>query len=572
MKRLIFLSALLILSRQFAEANTCKAVTPSFSKVLSCTAAGAPMGIFRLSIDDTGPFLKASLKNVDEKSLFDFDVITDNEIHGGGRGYHENSLAYCDDSFHGSGGYIRSDGALDGHITFEIDSKSFRRLSDLTTGEKTEIQYWMRRACSGGTGAMCNDMHTLSCELATDSKYDEELESNLIRVFEMEKVGSTSETALGLAALAAKPAMLRKLLDLGADPNKKGSSGYSAMMRVANDRFKNEQEELDALVNLLEKNGDPNTILPSSGSPLIFFYIGHWPEPFSPYNDYRSNLEAMKALLLRGANPNLLSKYDRTPLTYSIQVILNGRGIGSDKGFEAFDILIKENADVNFSSPIGYAASGFCSSTRYHRYLRKTIIKKLIEAGAIFNKPYENGGSPMHTLISSLPVNFGPDDETRDRWDECAPDLISLIKEISPLKSLPLQEPRYNVPNDFNRVLDKIFGSEKYPIGTTPLTMLVVNLFFGDFIYENRLLEALLEFEDPNYKDELGHSAVDYFVKLAPKMDSYWSRLDKFLKAKSVNSENRKKLLTLLNCDSAQTFRSYNVISEEELTGICKKG
>lgn len=90
----------------------------------------------------------------------------------------------------------------------------------------------------------------------------------------------------------------------------------------------------------------------------------------------RQDLEDAELALNRGANPNT-GTHDVNPLNCVITY----------DNEKMVDLLIKKGADVNINGSLGFALQR-CATTGI---VRKSILKKLIEAGADVDAPYYTG-------------------------------------------------------------------------------------------------------------------------------------------------------------------------------------
>ncbi|MCG8602158.1 MAG: ankyrin repeat domain-containing protein [Verrucomicrobiales bacterium] len=117
-----------------------------------------------------------------------------------------------------------------------------------------------------------------------------------------------AENALGNAIHWGQPAMLKFLLDQGADPNARSEGAYTALMRAV------EQRKPDMVPVLLEAGADPNLADEKGFTALHIATRGN-----------RPNFEIAKVLLDAGADPNKENIHGFRPIT-KLPAALGGEG------------------------------------------------------------------------------------------------------------------------------------------------------------------------------------------------------------------------------------------------------
>jgi ankyrin repeat protein len=120
------------------------------------------------------------------------------------------------------------------------------------------------------------------------------------------------------------PAVLKTLLDGGADPNQRGVQGYTPVERAVS-------SNPEALEMLLERGADPNAQETELGYTALHIAAQNL------------RLAAVQALLNHGANPNLQAKDGQTPLHFAVRW----------PNLEIARLLLEHGADPNLEDAKG---------------------------------------------------------------------------------------------------------------------------------------------------------------------------------------------------------------------------
>ena len=222
---------------------------------------------------------------------------------------------------------------------------------------------------------------------------------------------------LMLAATAGDVENLKKLLQMGADPNAQNALHMTALMSAAN------SGHADCVSALLSAGADPN-IQDSAGLTALMLaanFVGNYP--------------AVKLLVDAGANVNLVAKNSATALLIAAQkgclpclyvLVKAGADVNvfdAERHFspllfaatrgdtDAAMILVDAGADVNASSIDGLTplmASAFSP-------LESDMLLKLLHAGANPNKSMDDGRNAEDFLLEGN-LHFGGDIARRALW------------------------------------------------------------------------------------------------------------------------------------------------------------
>jgi ankyrin repeat protein len=189
---------------------------------------------------------------------------------------------------------------------------------------------------------------------------------------------SIAGSVLGVTALTAACdildiEMVKLLIELGADVNAVNLKNQTALYWTAQScgPF---SKSLEIIKTLLDAGADPN-IKTQNGR-----------TPFTNAVDY-GRVSFIDLFIEYGADVNTRDNRGRTPIYFTL----------TEPGIT--DILIRNGArldvkDINSQTPLSY----FCG----YRFISKSIIEKLLAAGADPNAPDENMNTPLYEIASSL--------------------------------------------------------------------------------------------------------------------------------------------------------------------------
>ncbi|KQK22573.1 hypothetical protein BRADI_1g68102v3 [Brachypodium distachyon] len=241
---------------------------------------------------------------------------------------------------------------------------NLRRLRELASGKDAEERAWLADVSIQGVGplqaaARLGRVDVCRCMV-------EELG------FDINAGSKIGVTALAAAALNGEMAVVRFLLDHGADPNKKDDAGSVALHCAA--KFGH-----DETARLLLSRGASVDIAYFHGTPL------HIAAAYG-------KTAVMKVLLEHQADPNKVSEVLGTPLVATLHA--TSEGLPESIALKCVKLLIEAGADVNSTNP----DTPLVVATTHGL---TDCIKYLLKAGADPNIPNSNCGSMPIQLAAS---------------------------------------------------------------------------------------------------------------------------------------------------------------------------
>lgn len=206
--------------------------------------------------------------------------------------------------------------------------------------------------------------------------------------------GPDGSSAVVIAAHTGQDAVAKLLLDAGADANAAGS-GYTALHVAAM------RGDLTLINALLDHGADPNA-RQLKGSPTQRVASGHALDVrltgATPYMlaVHLSQLEAMKVLVRRGADPSIPLQDGRTPL-----MVLAGPGtregtnIADPLLMSTVKLAVQLGTPVDQADPNGDTALHVAATRR-----RDAAVQALVDSGASINIRNKKGETPLTAALT----------------------------------------------------------------------------------------------------------------------------------------------------------------------------
>lgn len=200
-------------------------------------------------------------------------------------------------------------------------------------------------------------------------------------------------SALIIAAHGEQADVGAVLLDAGADPNGAGT-GYTALHIAAT------SGNLPLVKALLDHGADPNarqlkgspTKRMPSGHSLDFKMVGATPYFLAVR---AGQLEVMKLLAARGADPSIALQDGRTPLmVLAGEATVEGQNLQDPEATETIKLAVKLGTPVNQAGPNGNTALHVAATRR-----RDGIVQALADSGAALDVKNRNGETPLALAV-----------------------------------------------------------------------------------------------------------------------------------------------------------------------------
>ncbi|HVY34787.1 MAG TPA: ankyrin repeat domain-containing protein [Caulobacteraceae bacterium] len=200
-------------------------------------------------------------------------------------------------------------------------------------------------------------------------------------------------SALIIAAHGEQADVAAVLLDGGADPNAAGP-GYTALHIAAT------SGNLALVKALLDHGADPNarqlkgspTKRMPSGHSLDFKMVGATPYFLAVR---AGQLEVMKLLAARGADPSIPLQDGRTPLmVLAGEATVEGQNLQDPQAMETIKLAVKLGTPVNQAGPNGNTALHIAAVRR-----RDGIVQALADSGAALDVKNRDGDTPLALAI-----------------------------------------------------------------------------------------------------------------------------------------------------------------------------
>jgi len=182
--------------------------------------------------------------------------------------------------------------------------------------------------------------------------------------------------------LLGRPAIVKLLLEKGADPNARSPRGNSALLAAVMGHFlpgrddpqesmagAGLEDDYSTTVELLLEKGAKLEVADQNGTPLIHLAAGY------------CGPRVMKALVISGANPSLRSPKDVRPLHYAS---ISGQS-------ETARLLLEAGADVNAENGAGDTPLRIAA-----RFANTEVLKILLRAHPDVNAAGKDGFTPIH--------------------------------------------------------------------------------------------------------------------------------------------------------------------------------
>jgi ankyrin repeat protein len=190
-----------------------------------------------------------------------------------------------------------------------------------------------------------------------------------------------TNSVLHCAAMRGDPQLMGLLLDKGADINAPGSNGYTPLARAIADTSSSASSDgrRAGALFLIERGADVNIVAGERNADFTSLWLAV----------SRRQIEIVRALLAKGADPNKMTRQD-PPLITALRNV-------TPESVEIAMLLIDKGADVNATDRNGgMPVLLFAIDAK-----QPDVVRALLAKGADPNKPNSQNRTPLQTAVGS---------------------------------------------------------------------------------------------------------------------------------------------------------------------------